>query len=116
MTEAESHTDSFQAFRYDAQDNQSSKLNAYTKNELLYHVRQCKESKLIDSYEEFGGGDIIYISDLTPTGHEFLASIKDPDLWTKVKERFSELGSHALPHLIQMALNYFGSILGEFLG
>ena len=116
LTEVESHADSFHAFRYDVENNQSSKLYAYTRNEILYHVRQCKASDLIDSYEEFGGGEIIYISDLTPTGHEFLASIQDPGIWSQIKEKANSLGTVSLPALLQIAANLFESFIRNRLG
>lgn len=105
LSEVEFHADSFQSFRYDSEDCHASALNAYTRNEILYHVQQCKSNNLIESYEEFGGGEIIYISDLTPDGHAFLAFSKNPDFWSQVKEKFSKLGATVLPPFIQMLFN-----------
>ena len=83
-------------------------LSCYTHEEILYHIRQCKESGLITEVHYYDGGKHTDISDLTPTGHEFLANIRNDSIWKKVISKGSGASLSILMELAkQTALKYF---------
>lgn len=83
-------------------------LSSYTHSEILYHIRQCEESGLIQEVHYYDGGKHTDISDLTPAGHEFLANIRNDSIWKKVISKGSGASLSILMELAkQAALKYF---------
>ena len=58
-------------------------LADYTHKEIVYHINQAQKSDLICGVEYFECGSDIYISDLTPKGHEFLSNIRNDTVWKR---------------------------------
>lgn len=73
----------------------------YSKDEIIYHIRQCKFHKFIFITVEIR--DSILISDLTPLGHEFLADTRSNNVWNKTKSIATKVGSNSLAALAQIA-------------
>lgn len=80
-------------------------LQKYSNEELLYHIRQCKMSNLITDMRSFDGGKYVTISDLSPDGHQFLANIRNDNIWSKVKNIAGVVGSNSLSAVTQIASN-----------
>jgi len=76
-------------------------INKYGADVLYYHLNYCEKSGLVEDSEEYT--DIIYISDLTPMGHEFLSNIRADNVWTNTKEIANKVGSKSLDSLIQIS-------------
>lgn len=74
-------------------------LKSYTHSEIVYHISQSQKSFLINGVHFYDDGKHILINDLTPSGHEFLANIRDDTLWNKVKSK----GSSSLPIILEIA-------------
>lgn len=85
-------------------DNMFGLETKYQRDEILYHVRQCEWSHLLDIEMWTTTGDCL-IKDLTPLGHEFLANIHKNEIWTGVKNIASKIGSASLSTLVQIASN-----------
>ena len=66
----------------------------------MYHINQAEKSDLIYGVEYFECGSDIYISDLTPKGHEFLANIRNDTVWKKV---LSKASNASLPIILEVA-------------
>ena len=87
---------------------ESPHLVELTHEEIVYHIRQCEKSQLIDGVRYYDGGANIIICDLTPAGHEFLANIRNDSIW---KTTIQKGAGASLPILLELAkdlaLKYF---------
>ena len=90
---------------YDKDKEKGSFLSNYSHEEIVYHIRQCDASDLIDGFQFYEDGNTVYIGDLTPEGHSFLANIRNDTFFNKVKSIAAELGLGSLNDLTQIALN-----------
>jgi CTP:phosphocholine cytidylyltransferase-like protein len=101
LTKTEDVTDFVQKFFYE-----SKKVNelfpGYTHDEIIYHINQASESGLIKIGPFYDGGDSVYIIDLTPEGHAFLANIRIETVWRKIKRKAIE----SLPVVISLAKDF----------
>lgn len=77
-------------------------LNAYSHEKIIYHISQCFQSGLLSNVHFYENGKIIKISDLTPSGHEFLSNIRDDSLWKKI---LSKASGASLPIIYEIAKN-----------
>lgn len=75
-------------------------LADYTHKEIVYHINQAQKSNPICGVEYFECGSDIYISDLTPKGHEFLSNIRNDTVWKKV---LSKASGASLPIILEVA-------------
>lgn len=86
----------------------SEYLAELSHQEIVYHIRQCESSGLINGVHYYDGGTNILICDLTPAGHEFIANTRNESVWKKTLARASEA---SLPILLEVAkdaaLNHF---------
>lgn len=78
----------------------------YSSNEFLYHLNQCIESGLLKGSNR---GSYILILDITPTGHDFLISIRDEENWTGIKKIAANVGSFSLDALKQIGVSYIAN-------
>jgi hypothetical protein len=90
-------------------------LEQYTIEELRYHIMQCKMAGLLIIHLQDLGGNI-YVKDLTPTGHEFLANIRQDSIWNNVKNVSAKVGSSSLSTLTQIAANIVTEIVKSQFG
>jgi Hypothetical protein (DUF2513) len=80
----------------------------FTKEQVAYHVRQMRESGLIDAHiiSAPSPGKIrpvdFIIHDITPAGHDFIAAIRNEGFWSKVKEEFKK---NAAPLTVQLIVS-----------
>ena len=90
-------------YKYGSQNFQ--RLNAYSEEEVAYHIMQCEKSDLIYGVSFYDCGSSADIRDLTPKGHEFLANIREPKIWNGIKMVSAKIGSASLDALTQIASN-----------
>lgn len=97
----------FNNWYYYEKDNQSALSQKYSHDEIIYHIRQARDSGLITIGPFYDAGNSVHITDLTPVGHEFLANIRIDTVWNKLKSK----GISSLPLLMtfakDFALTYF---------
>jgi hypothetical protein len=84
--EADEELDGYTYKSFDATDFPGRK-----NEEIAYHIDQLIEAGLLKGSEGTLDGVAAPISRLTWNGHEFLDSIKDVRIWTRVKERIDGL-------------------------
>lgn len=89
-----------------------ARLKSYSKDEVLYHIKQCELSYLVTKVSWFLGGACV-VHDLSPNGHEFLANIRSDDNWTKTKEVASKVGSSSLDMLTKIAVSVVSSLINK---
>ena len=80
----------------------TKKFPNYSYNEIMYHIHQCNNF----GYIIFSDTNCyVYLEDLTPKGHLFLADIRDNSNWLKIKNIASTVGSFSLDALKTIATN-----------
>lgn len=86
----------------DTPDYQTELEKQYHNDELLYHLKYCVESGLLVVDDPVGLYQT-WVCDLTPKGHEFLANIRQQNIWSKVKTLASKVGSNGIDAVIEIA-------------
>lgn len=110
LLEVECNCDFNTSMCYDRDEIQSDRLKSYTHEEIIYHISQASKSNLISGVHFYDGGKSALISDLSPTGHEFLSNIRNDTIWKKVLSKGADA---SLPILFELAKNF---ALTYFLG
>lgn len=93
----------------------SDVLKPYTREEILYHLRQLSWSGLIQGFDCYADGGYS-ILDLSPKGHEFLNNIRSDKNWNRTKKLASKIGSQSLSALQQIASNVISATINHYLG
>lgn len=96
---------------YDRDVNVTTRLQKYTHDELIYHIKQCEYANLTLNTTYYDGGKHIIIRDLSPNGHQFLADIREDNVWNGVKDVAKKVGSTSLSALIQISSNVITQII-----
>lgn len=87
----------------------------YSDMQIRYHIVQASKANLIepiyiDDYEK------IYIDDLTPKGHEFLANIRSDTVWNKTKDVLSDIGTTSVTAIVQISCQVISALIKSKLG
>lgn len=95
--------------------NLPEELSQYNADEIMYHIKQAELSGLLiaPSWYLDGGCMIKY---LLPSGHQFLADIREDSNWNKTKEIAQKAGSNSLDALKQIATGVVSAIIKAQLG
>lgn len=88
----------------------------FSHDEIIYHIRQCEQSGLVTNVRYYEGGDYIEIEDLSPGGHQFLANVRQDNIWNSTKEIASKVGSKSLDTLIQISSSVITELVRAQLG
>jgi hypothetical protein len=73
---------------------------SHSLKEIMYHADLLIESGMLKGNV---GGEMPMVSRLTWNGHEFLDSIRNPEIWERVKERLTGLGTVGLTLVWELA-------------
>ena len=111
LISVEEATDGVNLFQYDIQEVTYKRMKKYEHNEIIYHIRQCKMADLIVGCQEFDAGDLVWIQDLSPKGHEFLANIRQDTIWNNTKEVAAKVGSKSLNTLLQISTSIITQLI-----
>ena len=87
-------------------------LGKYNRNMLYYHVNQISKHDFVDDVM-YASNEPLFISDLTPKGHEFLANIRSNTKWNKVKGISEKIGSTSLDAIIQISSNVITDLITQ---
>lgn len=87
----------------------------YSNEKLIYHIRYCIDSDLLRTDHEYFGSEI-WITDLTPEGHEFLANIRKDSVWQSTKDIAAKVGSTSLGSLTQIACSVVTELIKSHFG
>lgn len=85
-------------------------LPHYDENTLHYHVNQISKSDLVDSVFYFDDKPQ-FISDLSPSGHEFLANIRSQSNWNKTKSIATALGISSLTAIKEISIQVVSELI-----
>ena len=83
-------------------------LKKYQKQDICYTALKLNEGGFIDLTSTYGDNRItsILIDSLTYEGHQFLESIKSPNVWAKTKNKAAKIGSFAIDVISEIAVGY----------
>lgn len=96
----------------------NEELNQYPQGVVLYHVRNLFMAGLLFTpaqCEKYQQTDCYYV-DLTPTGHEFLANIREDSNWNEVKKISSKIGFASLKMVTAIAEGVATAAINKQLG
>jgi hypothetical protein len=87
----------------------------YDSNQVDYHLTQIPKSGFID---EGGASPMVGIGFrcLTPAGHDFLDSVRDPETWAKTKKAAVRAGGFTLDLLRDLAKGFVKKQIEEKTG
>ena len=85
-------------------------LTDYDENTLHYHVNQISKSDLVDSVF-YADDKPLFISDLSPEGHEFLSNVRSNTNWNKTKEIAKNVGSSPINSLKEIAVSVISELI-----
>ena len=89
-------------------------LEKWSDEQVSYHLHLLIEAKLLDGSADLGGG--FSILKLTWQGHEFLDTIREPEVWKKTSEGAKKVGGVGMDLLVELAKAYGKQFIKERLG
>lgn len=115
IVEAASTSDNFVQF---PEDWPETSFKAFSFEEIRYHIEQCFMSGLLIEprrhTRDMSGH--IFIRDISPSGHEFLANIREERNWKETKSLASKAGSLSLKVLESIAAGVATAFVNKQLG
>lgn len=90
-------------------------LTRYDNDEIVYHIKYCIRAGLLDEFASPDGYSI-GVSDLTPSGHAFLESIRYPVVYEKVKKVLNMLGVKSLEAAMQASSLVISNLIKSAIG
>ena len=102
LISVEEHT-GYKVRTYYPSDKMNSLRKKYSDMEIRYHIIQASKAGLIEPITEDDQLSRIFIDDLTPKGHDFLANIRSDTFFEKAKKIAKELGLESVRDLHQIA-------------
>lgn len=93
---------------------QDQLLQKYENDMLIYHLRYCIDADLICADESSPVCDYV-ISDLTPSGHELIANIRNNSNWASTKDIGSKVGAFGLNMVAKIAESVATSLIAKYL-
>jgi hypothetical protein len=97
-------TDSFQVWSIQY-DDELLAVDGRSMGEIAYHLKLILEAGFMEPHDGQGMTSFTY-SGLTWAGHDFVDSVRDPEVWRQVKERAQQAGSFTVDLLIGLAKAY----------
>ncbi|WP_297968273.1 DUF2513 domain-containing protein [uncultured Anaerovibrio sp.] len=79
---------------------------SYHPDQVEYHIKYLLDSQLIE------GEHWRYVIDITPTGRDYLNSIRNDSVWQKVKTQIQPLGPIALDLVAEVGKSFISKQLG----
>lgn len=89
-------------------------LEPYSKDELLYTTERLIEAGYLNSYLGWNttSSHIVTVTSISYSGHQFLDTIRDSDIWKSTKDKASKIASVSLPIIQELALSFIKIKLG----
>ena len=76
-------------------------VGSYTEDQIGYHLEYLIDSKLVDG--SCSVDRLFHIYKLTQDGHNFVDSVRDPEIWRKTKDGAQKAGGFTLELLSDLA-------------
>jgi hypothetical protein len=96
-------------------DDETLAIPGYTLDQIKYHLSQIEKSGFIDTG---GVRPMIGIGFrcLTPAGHDFLDSVRDPKIWEKTRKGAEAAGGFTVDLLKDLAKGFVKKQIEEYTG
>jgi hypothetical protein len=91
------------------------RLAAYPDEQVLYHVELLEQAALLAGVSVLTGA-VCRVQTLTWQGHDFLDTVRDPEVWTRTKDGASRMGGWTFGLLKDIGAAYLKHIAKERLG
>jgi hypothetical protein len=90
----------------------------HSSDEITYHVGLLHEAGLVHAtVHVLIGGDAFHsVQRLTWSGHEFLETVRDPEIWRRTKEGAAQVGGWSFGILKDLGAAYVKHLAKERLG
>lgn len=92
-----------------------SLTQTYSDMQIRYHIDQAAKANLLE-LTKTDSQYRMYIQDLTPAGHEFLANVRSDTVWNKTKAIGREIGITSLNAFSQISSNVITAIIKSHFG
>jgi hypothetical protein len=91
-------------------------IDGRTADEIDYHLALIREANLIECPGDTDFTKRIPFSRLTWSGHDFLDSVRDPEIWAKTKKGAEAAGGFTVDLLKDLAKGFIKKQIEEFTG
>ena len=95
-------------------EDQKNLLNKYSNEQLVYHLRYCVADNLLIENSANLQGTII-IEDLTPSGHEFMANVREEENYNSIKSKAKRAGIESVKALVTIGEEVAASAISKVL-
>lgn len=89
--------------------------DAYGKDTVAYHLQLIEEAKLIQTFEASYGGEVLF-NRLSWAGHDFVDSVRSPEVWAKTKKGAEAAGGFTVDLLKDLAKGFIKKQLEDLTG
>lgn len=89
-------------------------LPDYDKNDIAYTCDKLYEAGFIKAVIKNyirNQSVVVKVTDITYEGHQFLENIRSQNVWSKVKENATKIGSFSIPVLQQIATTVISDLI-----
>lgn len=90
-------------------------VSGFSENEIEYHLRLIVEAGLITSRGRFGNGDF-RLDRMTFAGHDFVDSVRSPEVWAKTKKGAEAAGGFTVDLLKDLAKGFIKKQIEDLTG
>jgi hypothetical protein len=80
---------------------------------LEYHLKLLQDAEFVELDEDNGGQWLV--RGISWKGHEFLETVRDPEVWRRTREGMTKAGNSGVAFAWELAKGYAKQALGEHL-
>jgi len=92
------------------------KFDGFTVAEVHYHLHLLAEAGFLDGVKELRGSTCVMVKGLTWKGHDFVDSVRDPEIWRETKDGAKKVGGFSLELLVALAKGLIKKKIEEHTG
>ena len=96
-------------------EHQKALLAKYNNEILIYHLRYCIEAGLLIKNENISDNMIIFVQDLTPAGHDFMADVRKDKNFEAIKSVCKLIGVESVKACTAIASQNTFQNIGDIL-
>lgn len=90
-------------------------VEGYSSDEIAYHLNLIMEAGFLVTHGRMGSGNILF-ERLAWTGHDFVDSVRSPEVWAKTKKGAEAAGGFTVDLLKDLAKGFITKQIEEYTG
>ena len=90
-------------------------IDSYGKDEVAYHLQLIEEASLIKTFDASFGGEVLF-DRLSWAGHDFIDSVRSPEVWAKTKKGAEAAGGFTVDLLKDLAKGFIKKQIEDLTG